>query len=133
MSQRLMYKASKESGFTLIELMAMLVITGIIASIVVKKYTNISTHAEKRAILAGIAELNTRETLFWANHLIANGGYGGDDPIWILMEPNTELGSSYQWTIGPTKLGGELAFGNQTETLNRTISTQLTAAKWSGT
>lgn len=110
--------------------MAMLVILGVVMSVVVKKYTNISTHAEKRAILAGITELNVRETLFWANHLIANGGYAGDDPVWTMMD--TELGSGYQWTIGPNKLGGELAFGNQTEILTRTASNQLSAGKWSG-
>ena len=124
---------SKDDGFTLIELMAMLVIIGVIASVAVKKYTNISTHAEKRAILAGIAELNARETLFWANHLIANGGYSGDDSVWSLVVTNTDLGTAYQWTIGPTKLGGELSFGSQSETLNRTTSTQLSAAKWSST
>ena len=121
---------TNNKGFTLIELMAMLVILGVILSVAVKKYTNISTHAEKRAILAGITELNVRETLFWANHMIANGGYSGDDPVWILMD--TDLGSGYQWTIGPTKLGGELSFGNQTETLNRAASTQLSAAHWTG-
>jgi prepilin-type N-terminal cleavage/methylation domain-containing protein len=121
---------TNNKGFTLIELMAMLVILGVILSVAVKKYTNISTHAEKRAILAGITELNVRETLFWANHMIANGGYSGDDPVWILMD--TDLGSGYQWMIGPTKLGGELSFGNQTETLNRAASTQLSAAHWTG-
>jgi len=133
MNQRLKLKMSKESGFSLIELMAMLVIIGVIASVAVKKYTNLSTHAEKRAILAGITELNVRETLFWANHLIANGGYGGDDPFWSLMVMSTDLGSTYQWAIGPTKLSGELSFGSQSETLTRTTSTQLSAAKWSST
>lgn len=133
MGQRLMLKMSKESGFTLIELMAVLVIMGVIASVAVKKYTNITTHAEKRAILAGVAELNSRETLFWANHLIASGGYGGDDPVWSQMALNTDLGTAYQWTIGPTKFGGELSFGSQSEILTRSTSTQLSAAKWSGT
>ena len=131
MIQQLRFRLAKESGFTLIELMAMLVILGVVLSVAVKKYTNISTHAEKRAILAGITELNVRETLFWANHLIANGGYTGDDPVWTMMD--TDLGSGYQWTIGPTKLGGELSFGNQTEILTRTASNQLSAGKWSGT
>ena len=128
MNQRLRGKIANDRGFTLIELLAMLVILGIIFSVAAKKYTNISTHAERRAILAGITELNVRETLFWANHMIANGGYSGDDPVWMLMD--TDLGSGYQWTIGPTKLGGELSFGNQTETLNRTASNQLSAARW---
>ena len=39
--------------------------------------------------------------------MIANGGYSGDDPVWMLLD--TDLGSGYQRTIGPTKLGGELS------------------------
>ena len=130
MNHELKNNMSNDKGFTLIELMAMLVILGVILSVAAKKYTNISTHAEKRAILTGITELNVRETLFWANHMIANGGYSGDDPVWTLMD--TDLGLGYQWTLGPTKLGGELSFGNQTETLNRTASTPLSAAQWTG-
>jgi prepilin-type N-terminal cleavage/methylation domain-containing protein len=121
----------KEGGFTLIELMAMLVIIGVITSIAVKKFTNISANAEKQAILAGIAELNVRETLHWANHLISNGGYGSDEPIWSAMDPH--LGPGYKWMLGPTPLGGEISFGSQTETLIRSASTQTSAAIWSGT
>ena len=131
--QRLrMLNISKEGGFTLIEMMAMLVIIGVITSVAVKKFTFISANAEKQAILAGITELNVRETLFWANHLIANGGYGGDDPIWSVMSTNTDLGTGYNWTIGPTKLGGEIAFGSQSKTLTRSASTKLSAAIWAG-
>ena len=64
---------SEEKGFTLIELMAMLVIIGVMTSVVVKKYNNISVSAELRAIDVGISELNSRETLTWANLIINQG------------------------------------------------------------
>ena len=39
--------------------------------------------------------------------MIANGGYSGDDPVWMLLD--TDHGSGNLWTIGPTILGGELS------------------------
>ena len=90
---------SEEKGFTLIELMAMLVIIGVMTSVVVKKYNNISTSAELRAIEAGISELNSRETLTWANLIINQGKYPGDEAIWTTMITftYTNIGSSYHW------------------------------------
>jgi len=124
---------SEEKGFTLIELMAMLVIIGVMTSVVVKKYNNISTSAELRAIEAGISELNSRETLTWANLIINQGKYPGDEAIWTTMIASTytNIGSSYHWTSGPDKdMGGHLSFGSQTISLIREASTLNVAAKW---
>ncbi|MGD8970798.1 MAG: prepilin-type N-terminal cleavage/methylation domain-containing protein [Desulfobacterales bacterium] len=124
---------SEEKGFTLIELMAMLVIIGVMASVAVKKYSNISTSAELRAIEVGISELNSRETLTWANLIINQGRYPGDEAIWAMMIASTytDIGSSYQWTSGPDKdNGGHLSFGSQTVSLIREASTLQVAARW---
>ena len=124
---------SEEKGFTLIELMAMLVIIGVMTSVIVKKYTNISISAELSAIDAGISELNTRETLTWANLIINQGKYPGDEAIWAVMTASayTYIGSNYQWTNGPDKdSGGDLSFGSQTISLIREASTLQVAAKW---
>lgn len=124
---------SEEKGFTLIELMAMLVIIGVMASVAVKKYNNISTSAELRAIEVGISELNSRETLTWANLIINQGKYPGDEVIWAMMTASTytNIGSSYQWTSGPDKdVGGHLSFGSQTVSLIREASTLQVAARW---
>jgi prepilin-type N-terminal cleavage/methylation domain-containing protein len=122
---------SEEKGFTLIELMAMLVIIGVITSVAVKKYNNISISAELRAIEAGISELNSRETLTWANLIINQGNYPGDDAIWATMTTYTDIGSSYHWDSGPDKnTGGQLSFGSQTISLIREASTLQVAARW---
>lgn len=123
--------SSKEKGFTLIELMAMMVIIGVLTSVAVKKYTTINRSAELRAIEAGISELNTRETLTWANLIIAQGRYPGDEAIWAMMTSYTDIGSQYHWTNGPDRgSGGLLSFGNQTIALIREASTLQSAAKW---
>ena len=122
---------SEEKGFTLIELMAMMVIIGVLASVAVKKYTNINNSAELRAIEAGISELNSRETLTWANLIIAQGKYPGDEAIWSMMTTYTNIGFSYHWDSGPDKdSGGQLSFGNQTISLIREASTLQVAARW---
>jgi prepilin-type N-terminal cleavage/methylation domain-containing protein len=124
---------SEEKGFTLIELMAMLVIIGVMTSVVVKKYNHISSSAELRAIEAGISELNSRETLTWANLIINQGEYPGDEAIWAMMTASTytDIGSSYHWDNGPDKdTGGQLSFGSQTISLIREASTLQVAARW---
>lgn len=124
---------SEEKGFTLIELMAMLVIIGVMTSVVAKKYNNISASAELRAIEAGISELNSRETLTWANLIINQGNYPGDEAIWAVMTASTytDIGSSYHWDNGPDKdTGGQLSFGSQTISLIREASTLQVAARW---
>ena len=122
---------SEEKGFTLIELMAMLVIIGVMTSVAVMKYTNISISAELSAIDAGISELNTRETLTWANLIINQGKYPGDEAIWTMMTAYTNIGSSYHWDSGPDKeTGGQLSFGKQTISLIREASTLQVAARW---
>ena len=93
---------SEEKGFTLIELMAILVIIGVMASVAVKKYTNISISAELRAIDVGISELNSRETLTWANLIINQGNYPGDEAIWAMM------------TTSPTRHRFQLPLGQRT-------------------
>ncbi|MGD8722101.1 MAG: prepilin-type N-terminal cleavage/methylation domain-containing protein [Desulfobacterales bacterium] len=122
---------SEENGFTLIELMAVLVIIGVMTSVAVKKYTNISISAELRAIDVGISELNSRETLTWANLIINQGNYPGDEAIWAMMTTYTDIGSSYRWDSGPDKdTGGQLSFGSQTISLIREASTLQVAARW---
>ncbi|MFZ0726132.1 MAG: prepilin-type N-terminal cleavage/methylation domain-containing protein [Desulfobacterales bacterium] len=126
-----MLNISEEKGFTLIELMAVLVIMGVLFSVAVKKYSNISVSAELRAIDMGISELNTRETLTWANLIIGQGNYPGDEVVWAAMTTYTEIGSSYKWAVGPDReAGGQLAFGSQVIPLKRDASTLQVAAKW---
>jgi prepilin-type N-terminal cleavage/methylation domain-containing protein len=125
-------------GFTLIEIMAVLVIIGVLASVAVAKINDISGTAEFRLLETGIVELNAREMLYWTNAKFAPGGWignGGDTFVWTtMMVMNTDIGSEYSWTVGPDRItGGTLSFGSQSINLNRTSSTNTTAARWAPT
>ena len=63
---------SNRKGFTLLELMAVLVIMGVMASAGVKKYDRLSDTADITALKAGIRELNMQETLVWIQMKLFN-------------------------------------------------------------
>jgi len=74
-----------KQGFTLIEIMAVLVIIGVMASVAVSKINDISGTAELRALGTGIAELNSREMLYWTNGKFDPGGWSGDGGVWAVI------------------------------------------------
>ena len=119
-----------QKGFTLIELMAMLVIVGVLTSVLVKKYVVIEGSAKLAAIEAGVTELNSRETLTWTNHMFSTGGYQNDGAVWTTMVLDTFLGPEYEWDVGPANTGGTLVFAGQSAALTRETSDQTTPARW---
>lgn len=119
-----------QNGFTLIEIMAVLVIIGILLSVAMKKYTNITIVANLRALDAGITELNSRETMTWTNQMFATLAKIDDNAVWAAM--NTNLGTDYSWNAAPTIAGGTLSFDGQPVVLTRTAASSTEAATWSG-
>ena len=124
-------------GFTLIEIMAVLIIMGVMASVAVSKINDISGTAELRALETGISELNAREMLYWTNAKFTSGGWSGDDgvgpgAVWPNMD--TVLGPEYSWTGAANRTGNStLNFGSRSIGLTRTPSTNTAAARWAPT
>ena len=118
-------------GFTLLELMAVLVILGVMASVAIKKFDMISDSANLTAINTGIRELNIQETLVWTEMKLSDTGWTADADVYNGVEKN--LGQGYSWNPGPTITGGNLHYKSQSVTLVRSPSTRNTFGSWNQT
>ena len=122
------FSVSDKEGFTLIEIMVVMVLMSILASAAIARIESLSNSAENKAIVKALNELNTRETLVWTNIKISDAEWISDDDVFAQVDTN--FGSYYAWTTGPTASGGILGFRNQSAALTRIASTNSLAGIW---
>ena len=117
-----------QKGFTLLEIMSVMVIMSVVASVAIKKFDYIHETTSANTINLGIRELNTREALVWSQMKLSDDGWSNDEDVYNEIDKN--LGAGFSWDPGPSRSGGTLHYKSQTVTLDRIASTRASIGSW---
>ena len=119
---------ANQKGFTLIEVIAVMVIMGVMTSVATQKFGLLTDTASLKALESGIRELNTRETLAWAKFKLSDTGYLNDADVFGAIDK--DLGPGFSWNPAPEIDNGTLHYKSHSAHLHRASSSIGSAGYW---
>lgn len=115
-----------QRGFTLVELIAVLIVVGIIFTIVLLKFNSFGDSATQQMIDQAIIELNNREKLVWTNLKLSFYEGDIDEEIQVIMnEKYLDLGNGVEVSLDSISIRG------LNVPVKRTTATNKMPAVWS--
>lgn len=117
-------KRQKEQGFTLIEIIAVLVLLGVLAAVIIPRYNSITDEARRAALQQAIAEGQAQANQAAAKFILENRSLPGAYSDLDASDFSTDVGD-YQLTFGAIAGGVAITARNAATT---TISTTGSAA-----
>jgi len=125
---KILHPLRNNFGFTLIEIMCVLVIISVISAVAFSKILQADQGAQQIGINHGVAELNVRETVTWAVTKVSTDVIQ-DNLIWSQLDK--KLGTEYFWDLGPNQSGSStLRFKEAAVSVYRYVSTNTQPGKW---
>ena len=84
----------REKGFTLIELVIIIVVLGILASVAIPKYKNIVAESREAACKGSLGSLRSGVSIYYANAAVTTG-----TAVWPPIDSLSTIGSVMEHTI----------------------------------
>jgi prepilin-type N-terminal cleavage/methylation domain-containing protein len=126
--KNILSQGTNHNGFTLVEIIAVLTILAILASLSIPRFIDLSANASQKVLKTVVTELNSREKLVWAQIKTSQIGWIDDETLFSQIDTN--LGTDYKWSPKAEIDGGILHFKDLMIKLQRISSTATSAGRW---